>query len=145
MKSDKRLREILRQYCAEVGEDDGRNPRDERASADNSLNESRKCRQLCRQVGETIDWVLSGDTPDDFLRSLRVAAVEPAPYSSRLLVTVVTDLPPQEADPKLILERLQQHTGRLRCEVAASINRRKAPILTFQVIGKIEPGRPVTT
>jgi ribosome-binding factor A len=140
MKSDKRLREILRQYCAEVGEDDGRNPRDDRQDGGNGGKESRKCRQLCRQVAEALDWVLSGDIPDDLLRSLRVAAVEPAPYSSRLLVTVVTDLPPEEADPRLILERLQQHAGRLRCEVAASINRRKAPILAFQVIGKIEPG-----
>ena len=136
MKSDKRLREILRQYCAEVGEDDGRNPSDNRQDGGNSRKESRKCRQLCRQVAEALDWVLSGDIPDDLLRSLRVAAVEPAPYSSQLLVTVVTDLPPEEADPKLILERLQQHTGRLRCEVAASINRRKAPILAFQVMSR---------
>jgi hypothetical protein len=73
------------------------------------------------------------------LRSLRVAAVEPAPYSSSLLVTVVTDLPPDEAEPQLILERLQRYAGRVRCGVAASINRRKVPILVFQVIGKDSP------
>jgi ribosome-binding factor A len=137
MKSDKRLREILRQYCAEAGEDDGRNPRDDRKDGGDGRKESRKCRQLCRQVGEALDWVLSGDIPDDLLRSLRVAAVEPAPYSSRLLVTVVTDLPPEEADPQLILQRLQQHAGRLRCEVAASISRRKVPILAFQIIRRV--------
>ena len=73
MKSDKRLREILRQYCAEVGEDDGQNPRDDRQDGSNDRQESRKCRQLCRQVAEALDWVLSGDIPDDLLRSLRVA------------------------------------------------------------------------
>jgi ribosome-binding factor A len=139
MKSDKRLREILRQYCAEVGEDDGRNPRDDRQDCGDGRKESRKCRQLCRQVAEALDWVLSGDIPDDLLRSLRVAAVEPAPYSSRLLVTVVTDLPPEEANPQEILHRLQQHAGRLRCEVATSINRRKAPTLAFQVISRFTP------
>jgi ribosome-binding factor A len=51
------------------------------------------------------------------------------------LVTVVADLPPEQAEPQMILERLQQHAGRLRSEVAASINRRKAPALVFQVIG----------
>jgi hypothetical protein len=55
------------------------------------------------------------------------------------LVTVVTDLLPEEAQPQLILERLNRFAGRLRCEVAASINRRKAPILVFQVIGKGSP------
>lgn len=80
--------------------------------------------------------MLSGDVPDDLLRSLRVAAVEPAPYSSRLLVTVVTDLPPEESNPQVILERLQRYAGRLRCEVAAAINRRKTPILVFQVVSK---------
>jgi ribosome-binding factor A len=144
MKSDKRLREILRQYCAEVGEDDGRNPRDDHEQGGNGRNESRKCRQLCRQVAEALDWVLYGDIPDDLLRSLRVAAVEPAPYSSRLLVTVVTDLPPEEADPQMILVRLQQHAGRLRCEVAASINRRKVPTLAFQVMSKAAPDRQAT-
>jgi hypothetical protein len=35
----------------------------------------------------------------------------------------------------LILERLQHYTGRLRYEVAASINRRKVPTLVFEVVG----------
>ena len=96
--------------------------------------QSRKCKQLCRQVAETLDWVLSGDSRDELLQSPRVAAVEPAPYSSRLLVTVVTDLPAEEVDRQLILDHLQEHAGRLRCEVAASINRRKTPTLVFQVI-----------
>lgn len=141
MKSDRRLREILRQYCAEASNDDGRNPRDDRPDGGNGLRESRKCRQLCQQVAETLDSVLSGEIPDDLLSSLRVAAVEPAPYSSRLLVTVVTDLPPEVADPQLILQQLQQHAGRLRYEVAASINRRKTPTLAFQVIRRIVPDR----
>jgi ribosome-binding factor A len=136
MKSDKRMREILREHCAEAGEDDGRDPRDDRKGGGSGRNESRKSKQLCRQVAETLDWVFSGDAPDDLLRSLRVAAVEPAPYSSRLLVTVIADLPPEEADPQLILDRLHEHAGRLRCEVATSINRRKVPTLVFQVISR---------
>ncbi len=82
MNSDKRLREILREHCAEVGEDDGRNPHDDHKPDSGGRNASRKAKQLCRQVAETLDWVLSGDVPDDVLRSRRVAAVEPAPYSS---------------------------------------------------------------
>jgi ribosome-binding factor A len=144
MKSNKRLREILREHCAEVGDDDGQNPRDDHKDGGSGLKESRKARQLCRQVAETLDWVFSGNSPDDLLRSLHVASVEPAPHTSRLLVTVVTDIPAESAEPKLILERLQQHAGRLRCEVAASINRRKVPTLVFQVISRTWPitGQP---
>jgi len=144
MKSDKRLREILREHCAEIGDGDGQDPRGDRKNGGNGHNESRKARQLCRQVAETLDWVLSSDVPDDVLRSLRVAAVEPAPYSSRLLVTVVTDLTPEEAEPELILGRLNRYAGRLRCEVAASINRRKVPILVFLVISKASPSNRAT-
>lgn len=136
MTSDRRMREILREHCAEVAEDDGLNPRDDHKSGGNARRQSRKSKQLCRQVAETLDWVLSGDCRDELLQSLRVVDVEPAPYSSRLLVTVVTDLSPEEADRHVILERLQEHAGRLRCEVAASINRRKTPTLVFQVVGR---------
>ena len=139
MTSDKRMREILREHCADVGEDDGLNPQDDRKSGGSNRQQSRKCKQLCRQVAETLDWVLSGDSRDELLQSLRVAAVEPAPYSSRLLVTVVTDLSSEEVDRQLILDRLQEHTGRLRYEVAASINRRKVPTLVFQVVGRVTP------
>ena len=138
MTSKKRMREILREYCAEVGVGDGLNPRDDQQGCERK--QSRKSRQLCRQVAEALDWVLSGDSHDELLQSLRVADVQPAPFSSRLLVTVVTDLPAEEVDRQSLLDRLQEHAGRLRSEVAASINRRKAPTLVFQVIGGSAPG-----
>ena len=138
MTSDKRMREILREHCADIGEDDGLNPCDDRKSGGNDRQQSRKCKQLCRQVAETLDWVLSGDSRHELLQSLRVVAVEPAPYSSRLLVTVVTDLSSEEADRQLILDRLQEHAGRLRCEVAASINRRKTPS-SFRSSAQVTP------
>ncbi len=126
---------MLREYCAEVGEDHGMILRDDQQGDVNERKQSRKSRQLCRQVAEALDWVLSGDSHDELLQSLRVADVQPSPYSSRLLVTVITDLPAEEADRQSILDRLQEHAGRLRSEVAALINRRKAPTLVFQVMG----------
>ena len=140
MTSKKRMREIRREYCAEVGEDHGMILRNDQQGDVNERKQSRKSRQLCRQVAEALDWVLSGDSHDELLQSLRVADVQPAPYSSRLLVTVITDMPAEEADRQSILDRLQEHAGRLRSEVAASINRRKAPSLVFQVIGRSTPG-----
>jgi len=99
--------------------------------------EIRKAKQLCRQVAETLDLVLSGDCRDELLQSLHVISVVPAPNSSRLLVTVSADLPVEEFDRQeiFIVELLERQTGRLRAEVAASINRKRVPSLVFYVVG----------
>ncbi len=100
-----------------------------------SHKESRKAKQLCRQVAETLDLVLSGDCRDELLQSLHVISVLPAPNSSRLLVTVSANLPIEAFDRQEIQELLERQTGRLRVEIAASINRKRVPSLVFHVIG----------
>jgi ribosome-binding factor A len=97
--------------------------------------ENRKAKQLCRQVAETLDLVLSGDCRDEVLQALHVVSVEPAPNSTRLLVTVGADLPTGELDRPAIMALLDRHTGRLRAEVAASIHRKRVPTLAFHVVG----------
>jgi len=117
------------EVCAEdVAFLTGRKPRFE------SYDEGRKAKQLCRQVADTLDLVL-GDCHDERLQALHVMSVVPAPHSSRLLVTVSADLAGDEFDPQEILQLLDQQTGRLRGEVAASINRKRVPILAFLVVG----------
>lgn len=100
-----------------------------------SHKESRKAKQLCRQVAETLDLVLSGDCRDELLQSLHVISVVPAPNSSRLLVTVSSDLSIEAFDRQEILGLLERQAGRLRSEVAASINRKRVPSLVFHVVG----------
>ena len=50
-----------------------------------------------------------------------------------MLVTVTPAPSAAQPDPAVILDRLAAAHGRLRSEVAAAINRRKAPDLVFQV------------
>jgi ribosome-binding factor A len=97
--------------------------------------ENRKAMQLCRQVAETLDLVLSGDCREELLQSLHVVSVVPAPNASRLLVTLDADLPTGEFDPRAILALLDRQQGRLRAEVAVSIHRKRVPTLAFQVLG----------
>ncbi len=99
--------------------------------------EGRKARQLCRQVSDTLDLVLSGDCRDEVLQSLRVISVLPAPNSSRLLVTVAADLPIEQFDRRQILDALDDQAGRLRAEVAATIHRKRVPVLVFNVVGPL--------
>jgi ribosome-binding factor A len=99
----------------------------------------RKAYQLCRQVSDTLNFVLSGDTGDDVLRGLYVDSVDPAPDASRLLVSVA---PLDRNDPTpgdVYLTKLMAVSGKLRSEVAASISRRKAPELAFRVVPPPDP------
>src|SRR5262249_56531055 len=99
-----------------------------------SRGDDRKTLQLCRQVADTLGLVLSGECDDDLLRSLHVVAVTPAPDASQLLVIVAPALPGETLEPAQVLGRLAACAGRLRCEVAAAISRRRTPRLAFHVV-----------
>jgi ribosome-binding factor A len=136
MTSDERTREqslapLWKVYAEDVDSITGNTGRT------GSHKDSRKAKQLCRQVAETLDLVLSGDSRDELLQSLHVLSVVPAPNSSRMLVTVSADLPPEDYNRRKILERLDEQTGRLRAEVAASIHRKRVPSLVFHVVGPL--------
>lgn len=100
---------------------------------------NRKALQLCSQVARTLQLVLAGECADDLLRELSVTAVEPAPHSGRLLVTLA--LLDDRIDLAQALARLQRASGKLRSEAAAAIHRRKAPLLVFRVVGGEQPAR----
>jgi ribosome-binding factor A len=141
MSLDKRTREQLLAHCGELHDDDGTDPREffKPSRCGTEKRETRKARQLCRQVAETLDQILSGEANDDILRALRVADVIPAPDTSRLLVTLHIDCDPVDFDRPAVEERLAASRGRLRSEVAAAITRRKAPALAFEIVGPAGP------
>jgi len=134
----RRRRSKLQNLAGKIGEDDGVDPRqffDRRSRR----RVDRKAYQLCRQVSDTLNFVLSGDTGDDVLRGLYVESVDPAPDASRLLVSVA---PLDRNDPTPVdvyLTKLAAVSGKLRSEVAASISRRKTPELAFRVIPPDDP------
>jgi len=97
--------------------------------------EGRKAKQLCRQVAETLDMVLSASAGDEALQSLHVLSVVPAPNASRLLVIARADMPEEQFDRDAIMARLDARSARLRAEVAASIHRKRVPLLAFHVVG----------
>ena len=142
MTPDKRTRAQMRAHCENIGDDDGIDPHEFFKVSRTNDKSDRKARQLCRQVAETLDQVLSGEIDDDFVGSLHVASVVPAPDSSRLLVTLCSDLPTEKFDRSELDRRLGDHRGRLRCAVSAAITRRKTPILTFHVLGPNKANEP---
>jgi ribosome-binding factor A len=135
MTLDKRTRKQLFAHCGELHEDDCIDPREFFKPSRDRQKQNRKAKQLCRQVAQTLDLVLSGDCHDETLQILQVVSVVPAPDSSRLLVTLRADVPKNLFDREVILQLLNSQTGRLRSEVAASITRKRVPMLIFHVTG----------
>jgi ribosome-binding factor A len=138
MALNKRAREQMRAHCGEIHDDDAVDPREFFGNPRSNRKESRKAKQLCQQVAETLDQVLAGELDDDALRVLRVVSIAPAPDSSRLLVTLYADCAAKDFDQSLLEQRLGERKGRLRCEISAAITRRKAPTLSFNIIGPRE-------
>jgi len=124
-------RKELLASCAEIGPDDGVDPRDDNRGA-SARRASRKTLQLCRQVARTLNAVLGG-CRDDVLNGLFVAAVQPAPNPGRLLVTVAASPAAAAFGASEVLAHLDKASSLLRCEVAAAIHRRRAPELAFRV------------
>ena len=137
MRLSKKDRErILRQSCGVINEDDAIDPRHYFYNKRKSRSKFRKVYQLCRQVADTLQLVLSDG--DSLLAGLNVIDVLPAPDSRRLLIVV--GLSASEVDSashiEVLMERLSSHTPRLRAEIAQSIRRRKTPQLVFELTTK---------
>jgi ribosome-binding factor A len=124
----------MQPLCGEIHPEDGVDPRDLFRSPTNRKVTNRKTLQLCSQVADTLNLVLSGECADDVLQSLHVVAVKPAPNASQLLVVVSPSSAGQDLDPLSVHERLARASGRLRSEVAAAIVRKRAPQLVFQYV-----------
>jgi ribosome-binding factor A len=83
----------------------------------------------------TLDEVLA-ECGDGVLRGLRVVGVAPFPDASRLLVTLtsIDDRPGGVIGATSVLEHLERATGYLRCEIAAAVTRKRAPVLVYQLV-----------
>lgn len=136
MTSDRHTREQMRAHCDHLGEEDGLDPRQFAKTKRPMNQQNRKALQLCRQVAETLNLVLTGEFDDALLYNLQVVSVTPAPDASQLSVALRADLENHDVHPQQILDRLERVAGKLRSEVAASITRKRTPRLLFYIIDR---------
>lgn len=128
---DSRRRPEARPLCADAHPDDGPSTRRRKESRDDS-SDDRKTMQLCAQVRRALHGVipLPGSS---FFEGLVVEAVEADPDVTRL--RVVVSVPPACAHPiPALKQRLTDMVGFIRSEVASQINRKRIPLLTFDLI-----------
>ena len=122
--------------CDKVGPDDGVDPRRIRRGRARRKKD-KKAKQVSRQAEVTVQLALGG-LLDEVLQDLRVIRVEPAPDSRRLLVVI---------GPRNGSTRVTEHEAAgvvqkveriLRREVASALHRKRAPSLTFALVGMRE-------
>ena len=129
-------RRQLESLCADIHPDDGVDPKEFFRPSKRTKTADRKTLQLCSQVADTLNLVLSGECADEVLQSLQVIEVRPAPDASQLLVLVSPASTDSAVDPATVLKHLAVANGRLRAEVASAIVRRRAPKLIFQFVAR---------
>ena len=128
-------RKRLREHCGQIQDDDCVDPKEYCKPDRRTDKANKKARQLCRQAAQTLDFVLA-DCDDESMETLLVVSVQPAPDSSRLLVTIGADVPADQVDLNHIRLRIQVQKPRLRAELARSISRKRVPDLIFNVLAK---------
>ena len=116
----------MQSLCADIHPDDGADPKEFFRPTKRSKTVDRKTLQLCSQVADTLNLVLSGECADESLQCLQVVEVRPAPDASQLLVLVGPSSVDPAPDPLAVMQRLATANGRLRAEVAGAIVRRRA-------------------
>ena len=136
MKRQRPTKKAFDIHCGEIHADDGINPADFFRPTRRRNSDRRKSLQLCHQVADTLSLVLSAEFGEE-LSDLRVVEVRPAPDSTQLLVLVTPAIAHAVVDRQAVANRLAAAAGRLRSEVAASITRKRAPRLLFQLIADL--------
>jgi len=116
---------MKRKLCEEFLQGDGINPKYDNVP---KRVKNRKALQLCSQIMDILHLSL-GQFGDDLLRNCYIKSVVPAPDSTQLLVTLISQDNPQE-----VFSHAQNASGLLRNEVANNISRKRVPQLKFQVV-----------
>jgi len=126
--------------CAEIGAEDGIDPRHS-AAGQARKKTPRKNLQVCKEAARIIALVLAGETRQPLLRDLLVLSAELEGDGQCIRVTVgcyAADTVISETEVLAALGRMQ---GLLRSALAQALHRKRTPVLRFRYAGM--PGRGV--
>lgn len=139
-KNEKKTFEHDPALSASVQPDDGLDPRFDQHGGQSIGKIDRKTAQLCAQVRRVLEFAVPEALQDSDFDAL-VLDVQPAPNTGHLLVLLSSLTSSDEAANQQLECVLMQHSGQIRTAVAQSIQRKKAPTLTFRVV-PVQPQAP---
>lgn len=133
MKNTKQWLNVAKQLCAELGPEDGVDPRISIRASDTKPKDY-KNRQLCKQAARMLSLVLAGELGDPKLQNLDVVNVLTKKDSPFLYVSISCNNAISKQEENLILNRLKAIQGYFRSVIAGSVERKHVPALTFKFV-----------
>ncbi len=123
--------------CAELGPEDGIDPRVLARTQQESRSFCRKEQQLCKEVARLLSLILGGETANPLFRGLQVVGVEAEDSGRQLCITLGHGQPVAgtEADIRGALAGVRGHW---RTALAHSLRRRRMPALRYRYLGLLE-------
>jgi len=139
MKKTKKWHSDVMQLCAEVGPEDGVDPRlIARSLASKPKNY--KNHQLCKQAKQTLNSGLSAELRDETLHNLEVLDVTINDDRQFLTVFLSQSSSTRLVDKPLIINKLHAIKGYLHSEITQTVKRKRVPSLKFVWVAAINQG-----
>jgi ribosome-binding factor A len=133
MKRSKKWLYEANQLCAELGSEDGIDPRILARKYDSKPSDH-KVQQLSKKAKQILSLVLTGELGDPIFQNLDVIAVNASEDGQFLVVTVRHMDSDLALDRRYILNKLQAIQGYLRSVIAQAVKRKHVPTLKFQLM-----------
>ncbi|HKJ50560.1 MAG TPA: hypothetical protein VKB27_03610 [Gammaproteobacteria bacterium] len=133
MKLSKEWFNEARQLCADIGPEDGIDPR-LAARAVGRKTKNHKGRQLGKEARHVLSMIFAGELSDPIFRDLVVIGVTPTDDGQFLIVSLALIDDSIETSEARILEKCCAVNGYLRSAIAWSVNRKRVPMLKFELL-----------
>lgn len=119
--------------CAEIGPEDGIDPRIITRAMDRKSN-NRKARQLGKEARQTLTMIFSGELSDPVFQDIEVIDVSASDDGQFLNVTLTQVNTSDQLDEQVVLEKCKAVQGFLRSAIAETVKRKRVPSLKFEWI-----------
>jgi ribosome-binding factor A len=133
MKQSTNWHKEIGNLCAELGPDDGIDPRIIARAMDRKPR-GHKSEQLSKQALHTLSMVFAGELTDPVFEELEILDVTGSDDGQFLTVTFSVSNPELLPAESLILEKCKSIQGYLRSTIARSVQRKRIPALKFKIV-----------
>ena len=123
----------VRLFCGEIGPDDGVDPRIVARAMDRKTR-NHKGKQLGKEARHCLSMIFAGELGDPVFQDLEVIDVAATDDGQFLIVSLVRLDTNGELDDALVVEKCQAVQGYLRAAIASSVNRKRVPVLKFELL-----------
>lgn len=134
MKKSYRWTTNAAQLCAEIGAEDGVDPRYIKTKQARK-NASCKNLQLCKEASRIVSLVLAGETGQPLLRDLQVLSVQAEHDGQQLCVALGHYAADIQVSPAQLQNALASAQSQVRWALAQALHRKHVPAIRFRYIG----------